>query len=458
MNSSEKALKDNRQKEVLFINDIGNKNSLRKSDRDVEFLENVGISIIKPHQEYSMKRPIEEQSDKNDKYIETNKPRWISSLSENSFDLFPEFWYIENFKVRNIWDYSPMKKVTIAVIDSGINTAHPQFNGKVKQGFNFITDSTDTSDENGHGTAVSGVISSLIGSMPIEILPLKAIFPNGEAYVSDIVRAINYAIEQNVDVINLSLGADVPSIAEKQAITAALEKGITIVASAGNDGVERYSYPASYDGVLSVGSINEQHEVSIFSNYNDKIFLTAPGENILTASNLGVGGYKIVNGTSFSAAYISGIMAMLKSLEPTLSLKEQKLKLMSTAEDKGEVGWDVHYGNGIVMPYLASQQIRGKEWDSHTTSLAQKEWDIQFNLAINESSIINNGIEIISSTGEIVETQYSISTNKRTVKILPKEPLKGCEDYWLKIKGGVKSLSGQELSDPVTMKFHVEMK
>ena len=263
MSSEKSSLIEERKKEILLINP-SEVNDSTFTEKDTEYLEHVDISILKTSLEATTRSSFSENHN-NQIHYENNKERVITSLTEYQSGLVPKQWHVEDFNIRNIWDYTSMDKITVAVIDSGINNAHPYFNGKITPGFNFLEDNTDTFDDNGHGTAVSGVIRSLIGPFPVEILPLKTTFSNGVSYVSDIVRAINYAIDQKVDVINLSFGSSIPSEAEQQAINAAINDGIVVVSSSGNNGSNRYSYPASYDGVISVSSINEDHKISSFS-------------------------------------------------------------------------------------------------------------------------------------------------------------------------------------------------
>jgi len=144
--------------------------------------------------------------------------------------------------------------------------------------------------------------------MPLKIFPLE-----GHAEVADLCAAIYDAADAGVDVINMSLGSNYPSAAEREAVNYAVSKGCIVAASAGNDGAHYYSYPASYDGVVSCASIDKWKAHSYFSNDNDCVDVAAPGEEVLTTA--GKKGYDYVSGTSFSAPYVSAIAVLAKAVD-----------------------------------------------------------------------------------------------------------------------------------------------
>lgn len=271
-------------------------------------------------------------------------------------------WHIPNVNFPKLWDYSltPKKTVIVAVIDSGIDSNHEDLQGAIVDGgYNFYDDNTDIYDYNGHGTAVSGVINASSNNLkgitglgyniPIKILPLKTSNEIGESYLSDVLRAINYAIEKKVDVINLSLGSYGYSYIENEEIQKAINSGIVVVASAGNDGNSSYLYPASYNNVISVGATDQYNNKTSFSNYNDKVSLTAPGLDILTT--IPNGEYGFASGTSFSAPIVSATAAIMKSVRPDLTPQTIKTQLQNNAVDLGTLGKDNYFGYGKVDAY-----------------------------------------------------------------------------------------------------------
>lgn len=311
---------------------------------------------------------LDNANDKNEVYNELkNNPNIDKIENDHVLNInqipndphYDDQWDISNIDAENIWSYNlvSQKTVTVAVIDSGIDYNHEDLKGITADGgYNFYDDNSNYLDDNGHGTKVSGIIAAnsnnnigiagLNANLPVKILPLKVSDSSGEALGSDIIRAIDYAIKQKVDVINISMGGDEYFDLEDQEIQKAISSGIIIVASAGNDGNSGYSYPASYDNVLSIGSVDENNEKSSFSNFNDKIKLCAPGEDI--ASTNSYGKYSYCSGTSFSSPIVAALAADMKSLRPDMTNKEIIDTMKIDANDLGTAGRDDNYGYGEV--------------------------------------------------------------------------------------------------------------
>lgn len=168
----------------------------------------------------------------------------------------------------------------------------------------------------GHGTMVAGVLHLVAPTA--RILPLKAFGPDGSGDLSDILRAIYYAEQNNVNVINMSFDLKTPSQELANAVSAGQQKGIIFVASAGNDGTSEMVYPAALSNVLGVASTNDQDQRSIFSNYGYQIvWVAAPGEAVVTTYPFGT--YAAAWGTSFSAPMVAGGVNLLQNTNPSLS-------------------------------------------------------------------------------------------------------------------------------------------
>lgn len=277
-------------------------------------------------------------------------------------------WHLKNIRAEEAWDTISLSQspVVVAVIDSGIDYGHIDLVNRIAPGgYNFIVNSNNVLDVSGHGTLVSGIIAAetnnaigiagVAGTRDIRILPLKTASYDGESYVSDVIRAIDYAITKNVDIINLSMGNESYSNIENAAIQRAIQKGIVVVASAGNAGRAIYEYPASYDNVISVGSISKNNTISQFSNYNDKVDVVAPGEDIYTCHLNN--SYKFVDGTSFSAPVIAGIASVLKSINPSLTRNQVEYIIQTSAIDRGPAGKDNYYGYGAADFVAAVWQV-----------------------------------------------------------------------------------------------------
>lgn len=206
-------------------------------------------------------------------------------------------WYLNNIKWSNaISRFTGVTPVKIAVIDGGYNKNHSQLKHVMVSGeYDFIKNLTNAVDENGHGSLVSGIIAAPINdnkgiagiSPMVRILPLKVSGNVGGIKTTDsIISATDYAIEQNVRIINLSLGSPSFNEMEKEALSECNRQGILVVCGAGNDGVDLDSsprYPASYDlpNIISVGASKKDDQLYDHSNYGIRsVDLLAPGEDI----------------------------------------------------------------------------------------------------------------------------------------------------------------------------------
>lgn len=252
------------------------------------------------------------------------------------------------------------KAVKIAVIDSGLNTEHSDFKkDNILQGYNCIAgagDVTDVSDKVGHGTSVSGVIAAqtdnqkdIAGIAPeVQIIPIK-ITDDEKISFSNIYTGIKKAIELDCDIINMSLGGTLPdeaAISEfKSWIDEANDAGIIVVAAVGNGGTS-LNYPAAFENVIGVGSVDKSKNISVYSQQNESVFVTAPGDSVLTLSYLG--DMALCTGTSLATPHVTAAVALMKELKPNIGLSEIKELLKTTALDLGTEGYDTCYGYGLI--------------------------------------------------------------------------------------------------------------
>ncbi|HYR88653.1 MAG TPA: S8 family serine peptidase [Terriglobia bacterium] len=161
----------------------------------------------------------------------------------------------------------------------------------------------------GHGTLCAALIAAVAPDSMI--MPLRVFDDKGNADLFSIVKAIHYAVTNGADVINMSFGLESQSPAVKKAIAFAIEQGVTVVASAGNNDSRVKQYPAAYNDVLAAAATDLQDKKASFSNYGDAVFVTAPGVNIISAYPGGY--YAVASGTSFSAPLVAGEAALLRS-------------------------------------------------------------------------------------------------------------------------------------------------
>lgn len=244
--------------------------------------------------------------------------------------------------------------VVVAVLDTGIDLDHPDLADNIVDGWNFVDNNDDVSDLDNHGTMVSGIIAAianngvgLIGVAPeAKIMPLKVLDTNG-GNIRDIASAIRYAADNGAKVITMSFGGQYTrfSISTERAIDYASRQGCILVAAAGNDNTDELVFPASYEQVIAVSAIDQNDLRADFSNYGSYIDFCAPGINIVSTGKNG--DYFMGNGTSFSAPFVAGLIALMLSDNPQLTTEEVKTNLRNNAEDLGEEGFDQYYGWGL---------------------------------------------------------------------------------------------------------------
>lgn len=215
--------------------------------------------------------------------------------------------------------------VKIAVIDTGCDRNHIDLKERIIGGRNFTEedngDINNFNDYNGHGTHVSGIIAaSLNGTGVVGVAPeaslliLKALNRKGSGNFSAIIKAIEYAIEQKVNIISMSLGGKNGSPELENVVKKAVNENILVVCAASNEGDGRpetseYAYPAYYNEVISVGAIDSSKASARFSNSNNQVDVVAPG--VLINSTAPNNGYRSISGTSMAAPHVSGALALL---------------------------------------------------------------------------------------------------------------------------------------------------
>lgn len=259
------------------------------------------------------------------------QPRRGTSTPKSHSSLEPFIpWGVDQIKAPLAWSKSVGSKIRIGVIDTGIDYSHPDLKHAVSKGINLLNQGLLPYDDNGHGTHISGIIaaassqSGIMGVAPKAFIhPVKAFDYNGSAYVSDIIAGIHWCVEQDLDIINMSFGMKTYHKMLEFAVLKAYRAGKTIVASSGNDGRKTtVDYPARFIQVISVGATTKSNKIAPFSNRGQRIDVYAPGERIYSAGLHGK--YNEMSGTSMATAHVSGVIALMLAIRP--SLKPQQIK------------------------------------------------------------------------------------------------------------------------------------
>jgi subtilisin len=233
-------------------------------------------------------------------------------------------WGIKQIKAPQAWSISTGHRVKIAVIDTGVDFAHPDLKYSLTRGVNLVHRNIPPYDDNGHGTHISGTIAAanstqgMIGVAPRSVVyPVKAFDHNGSAFVSDIILAIDWCVRAEIDIINMSFGMQTRSRTLLDIVGKANQAGVIIVASSGNDGKRRTAdYPARYPQTISVGATDRSRKIPSFSNRGQFVDIYAPGDKIVSAWLQGK--YHEMSGTSMATSHVSGAIALLLAQKPDL--------------------------------------------------------------------------------------------------------------------------------------------
>ncbi len=259
--------------------------------------------------------------------------------------------------------------VTIAILDTGVDLHHPEFQGRLVPGYSdFGNGSPD--DDQGHGTHVAGIVAAAgnngIGvagmAWQARIMPIKVLDADGRGSHAGIARGMDWAVDHGARIINLSLGGTASSTTLQTTIERARSRGVLIIASAGNcgdtnhaaNGCDRQNqpiYPAAYDQVLAVAATTSGDSRAGYSNSGSYVDVAAPGSSILSTASAGA--YRSASGTSQAAPFVSGLAALIWSLDSTLTATEVEMIIKSTAVDKGLPGFDPDFGYGRIDAWAA---------------------------------------------------------------------------------------------------------
>lgn len=260
--------------------------------------------------------------------VEFYEPDYEIPLLEDFSFRGASAWNLSAINVQKAWDIGCYGNyVTVAVIDSGVY-AHPDLANNLLAGHNYIDDNSDTNDDIGHGTYVSGIIAAEANGEYIDgvankakILPLKC-FASGRPATTSVLT---------------------------DAIYDAVDNGCIVVAAVGNSGNTTINsiiyYPAGYPDVIGVGSVDSNLSKSSFSSYNSSVCVVAPGGGV---SSVAIEGFTNNSGTSFACPHVSAMAAIAKCIDKDISASEFREILEETSTDLGDTGYDTSYGYGLI--------------------------------------------------------------------------------------------------------------
>jgi RHS repeat-associated protein len=283
------------------------------------------------------------------------------------------------------WQTTTGSQATVvAVIDSGIDFTHPDLTNNIwtnpqpsqsgdLNGWDYITDNGTIRDEQGHGTAIAGIIAArgnngigLSGVMwNASLMSLRVLDNTGTGDVSDAVEAIDYAASHGAHVINISWGTIGESVILKDAIERAIDRGVAVVCSAGNGGQNVDSnpyYPASFNirDLIVVAASDNFDQLTSWSNWgHSRVTIAAPGTNILT-TRMG-GGYWQTTGTSASAPFVTGLVGLMKSVRPWLNARQVESALYHGARRVASLSGKVESGGVANAAESVQRALQGNQ-------------------------------------------------------------------------------------------------
>ncbi|MEH0523431.1 MULTISPECIES: type VII secretion-associated serine protease mycosin [Streptomyces] len=305
----------------------------------------------------------------------------LPSTAAHADGIRDQQWALEAMHTQEAWRTTKGAGITVAVLDTGVDDEHPDLVGNILPTRDMVGFGASRGDRAWarHGTAMAGIIAGhghgpnnadgVLGIAPeARILPVRVILEDKDAARSKarstrgnaLAEGIRWAADQDVDVINLSLGDDSesahPEPSEDAAVQYALAKGSIVVASAGNGGAkgDHISYPAAYPGVIAVTAVDEDGDRAPFSTRRWYATVSAPGVDVVIADPDRK--YYEGWGTSAAAAFVSGAAALIKAAHPSLTPAQVKRLLEETAREAPAGGRDDSRGFGFVDPAAAIEK------------------------------------------------------------------------------------------------------
>ena len=278
-------------------------------------------------------------------------------------------WGIDRVDAELVWpDGNTADPVKVGIIDTGIANKHPDLLVNVKGGVNTINLKKSWNDDNGHGSHVAGIVAALNNTIGVvgvgpaaDLYAIKVLNAAGSGYLSDVIEGIQWAVVNGMQVVNMSLGTGSDIQSFHDAVIAAKNAGIVVVAAAGNSGGS-VMYPAAYSEAIAVSATDQNNVIASWSSRGPEMDLAAPGVSIY--STYKGTGYATLSGTSMAAPHVAGSAALVLNtpvggydvnLNGEWDPDEVQKKLQDRALDLGNTGFDNLYGWGLVNAYSAVQ-------------------------------------------------------------------------------------------------------
>jgi subtilisin family serine protease len=314
------------------------------------------------------------------RYVE---PDWMGEGGVTVNDtFFARQWHLDRIEAPSAWDITRgSANVIVAVLDTGIDRDHPEFQGRALQGHDFVNDDDDPTNDHdlGHGLHTTGLLAANadngFGVAGVDhhcrILPVKVLDQNNSGTDWNLIQGITYAVDQGARVISMSLINYPESDALADALRYAREHGVVLVACAGNKGAgdADVSWPGASPLCITVGATDALDQRAAFSGTGQSLDVMAPGDKVLTVSLDWADGSNTFSGCSAATPVAAGVVSLLLSVDPTMTPEEVQEVLQKGADDEiggpdDKPGWDPSYGWGRVnarrsLALLGNRFVRG---------------------------------------------------------------------------------------------------
>ena len=322
--------------------------------RLVEEVEGTGIFVVSTETRWlaALRRSL--AADPRVAFVETNHERRASAVPDDLFYPSAQAAYLETIRLPEAWDLATgSDDVVLAVVDSGVDLEHPDLEGRLLPGHDFVNDDDSPDDDFGHGTQIATIAAAATdnrtGMAGVawrgKVLPVKVLDQEGRGNDADIAAGIVWAADHGADVINLSFGAPHPSFTLTQAVNHARTRDVVIVSAAGNGQTANPDFPAALDGVVSVSGTDRNGYFAWFSNFGPTVDVAAPGMEVLAGSP---GAYQRMEGTSYAAPIVAGVAMLVRARFPGENADQVIERLRMGARDAGPLGIDDYYGFGLI--------------------------------------------------------------------------------------------------------------
>lgn len=286
---------------------------------------------------------------------------------------------------EDAWDITQGdNSIIVAILDTGINGNHEDLTNRVIAGRDIVAGedipASINSDSQGHGTYVAGITGAIGNNgkgiagvtWNVQLMPVKVFSETIYTTSAHIAEGLIWAIDHEADIVNMSLGGGLFSVAVNDAVNYAHQKNVVLVAAMGNDYKAKIKYPAALPGIIAVGSSNGRDEVSNFSTSGYHISVVAPGESIYSLKHSSNTEYMFGSGTSAATPFVAGIAALLLSVNPDLNPEQVRSIIEDGADPLGADDFDPEYGHGRVNVYNTLTIPERNNYGSITVQVTNK--------------------------------------------------------------------------------------